>query len=141
MSLHRIGQVAKHTGVSIETLRYYEKQGLVDTPSRTDAGYRLYSEKTIRQIEFIISAKNLGFSLKDIQELLNVRVDKESHTCEEVKTRAEQKLEEIDNRIQELTRIQLALKQVISTCSGGPESAEKCSILSALESHSSDSHS
>ena len=57
MSLHRIGEVAKQTGVTIETLRYYEKQGLVDSPSRTDAGYRLYSERAIQQIEFIVSAK------------------------------------------------------------------------------------
>ncbi|MBL4866820.1 MAG: Zn(2+)-responsive transcriptional regulator [Pseudomonadales bacterium] len=123
----------------METLRYYEKQGLVDSPSRTDAGYRLYSERAIQQIEFIISAKNLGFSLKDIQELLNLRVDKENHTCEEVKTLAEGKLEEIEDRIKELSRIQNALKQVIDTCCGGPESADKCSILSALEQPYSDS--
>jgi len=133
MNLLRIGEVAKQTGVSIETLRYYEKQGLVDSPSRTDAGYRLYGERAVQQIEFIISAKNLGFSLKDIQELLNLRVDKENHTCEEVKTLAECKLTDIEERIRELSTIRQALKQVINTCCGGPESADNCSILGALE--------
>ncbi len=82
-----IGQVAKQTGVGIETIRFYERRGLIDEPPRRDSGYRQYSEDVIARLEFIKRAKELGFSLKEINELFSLRVDHDT-SCGDVRSRA-----------------------------------------------------
>ncbi len=126
-----IGQVAKRTDVGIETIRFYERRGLIDEPPRRDSGYRQYSEDVIARIEFIKRAKELGFSLKDINELFSLRVDHDT-PCDDVRSRAEAKIADTQEKIRELQRIRKALKKLATACTGhGPTS--ECPILDALE--------
>jgi MerR family Zn(II)-responsive transcriptional regulator of zntA len=133
MSYLRIGQLSARTGINNETLRFYESRGLLSPPRRSDAGYRLYTEEDVRKAEFIIRAKRMGFALKDISELLSLRVERESSTCGEVKDLAEAKLVEIDQKIDELQRMKSALEQITEACCGGDEPAVHCTILNALD--------
>ncbi|MGK0271034.1 MAG: MerR family Zn(II)-responsive transcriptional regulator of zntA [Cocleimonas sp.] len=129
----RIGELSKQTGFQVETLRYYEKQGLLQPVSRTDSGYREYDAESLKQLKFIHQAKSVGFSLNEISELLTLRVEKDQHSCAEVKSIAEQKLEQIENKITELTRMRDALYVISDACCGGDEPATSCTILNALD--------
>lgn len=131
--MYRIGELAKLTGVSNDTLRYYEKNQLIAPARRTDSGYRIYPPEAAEQIRFIQRAKGVGFTLNDINELLSIQIEKTEHSCQEVKTFTETKLEDVEQKLAELTRIKLALEKLNEACCGGPESAEHCSILQALE--------
>ncbi|MCC2605216.1 Zn(2+)-responsive transcriptional regulator [Planctobacterium marinum] len=131
--MYKIGQLAKLEAISVEALRFYDQQGVLSPGHRAENGYRLYSEEDRKTLKFIQSAKNLGFTLAEIHELLDIKVDSRSHTCEEVKTIAEHKLQDIQERIRQLQRFETTLKKVVKTCCGGPESAEHCSILEAIE--------
>ena len=132
----KIGQIAKASGVRIDTLRYYEKEGLIRPAFRTDAGYREYDRTAVDQMRFILKAKTLGFSLQEIRELLSLRIDRENHPCSEVKDLAQLKLVSIEDKIAQLQSMHRALKRISDTCCGGPESAVHCSILDALEQSS-----
>ena len=134
MAYLRIGQLATRTGITNETLRFYESRGLLTEPRRSDAGYRLYTEADVSKVEFIVRAKRMGFGLKDIAELLSLRVERESSTCGEVKDLAEAKLAEIEIRIEELKRMKNALQQITEACCGGDEPAVHCTILNSLDS-------
>lgn len=126
-----IGQVARSAGVGVETVRFYERQGLLQEPARKDSGYRQYPEDVVARLHFIKRAKELGFSLKEIKELLALRVDPET-TCGEVKRRAEAKIADVEEKIQALQRIKKALVQLTAVCRGrGPTS--ECPILDALD--------
>lgn len=129
----RIGELSKSAGFQVETLRYYEKQGLLEPVSRSESGYRQYDDKSLTQLHFIKQAKSVGFSLNEISELLALRVDKDQHSCGEVKSIAEQKLEQIDFKIKELNRMREALHKISDACCGGVEPATSCTILSSLE--------
>ena len=133
MQSMRIGKLSELTGVSIETLRFYEKEGLITPPSRTPAGYRIYQTHSIQQILFILKAKGVGFTLQEIKELLSIRVDAGSHTCGEVKTVAETKLADIEKKLTQLNKIKTVLQTITDACCGGSVPATSCSILSALE--------
>ncbi|HJP50835.1 MAG TPA: Zn(2+)-responsive transcriptional regulator [Pseudomonadales bacterium] len=133
MSYLRIGDLSKRTQTNNETLRFYESKGLLEEPRRSDAGYRLYTEEAVSKVNFIVRAKRMGFSLKEIMELLSLRVGREESTCGEVKMMAEQKLEDIDQKICELMRMKGALEQITEACCGGEESAVHCTILNALD--------
>ena len=130
----RIGELSKQTGFQVETLRYYEKQGLLAPVSRTAAGYREYDSASLKQLRFIHQAKSVGFSLNEISELLTLRVEPDQHSCAEVKTIAEQKLQQIESKILELTKMRDALNMITDACCGGEEPATSCTILSALDS-------
>jgi MerR family Zn(II)-responsive transcriptional regulator of zntA len=129
----KIGEVAHITGITIDTIRYYEREGLVKPAYRAPSGYRYYDDKAIQQLNFIIKSKSLGFSLQEIGELLGLRVEREKHPCSDVKEVAQAKLLQIEQKIEELTRMHHALKRISDSCCGGPESAVHCSILEALE--------
>lgn len=132
MSNYRIGELAKEIGLNIETIRFYEKKGLLPKPPRTPGGFRNYSPEDVRRLGFIQRAKELGFSLKEIRELLELRVDSQT-TCGDVKAKAENKLRDVEQKIRDLQRIKSALQTLVSQCSGsGP--AGDCPILEALES-------
>jgi MerR family mercuric resistance operon transcriptional regulator len=128
-----IGQVARHVGIGVETVRFYERKGLLDAPPRRESGYRQYAPDVIRRLQFIKRAKELGFSLKEITELLSLRVDPET-TCGEVKQRAEAKMADIDAKLRDLRRMQEALAKLVAACSGSSPTSH-CPILDALESH------
>src|ERR1044071_6632415 len=96
MARYSIGQLAKLANTPVDTLRYYEKQGLIDPPQRGDNHYRYYNEDAVTRLKFIQRAKSVGFSLKEIQELLALKLDSSNHTCREVKSYALHKLELIN---------------------------------------------
>jgi len=126
-----ISQAARLAGVGVETVRFYEREGLLDQPARPDSGYRQYTPDVVKRIQFIRRAKELGFSLKEIHELLTLRVEPKS-SCADVKRQAEAKMDEIERKIEDLLRMKRALGQVAERCSGnGPR--ESCPILDALE--------
>lgn len=130
-----ISQVARQAGVGVETVRFYERQGLIDEPPRPDSGYRQYSLDVIKRIQFIKRAQELGFSLKEISELLTLRVEPAS-TCADVKKQAEAKIDKIERKIEDLLRMKQALVQVVCLCRGeGPVS--HCPILDTLDAFSS----
>lgn len=128
----KIGEVAKRADVGIETIRFYEREGLIHCPFRLPSGYRLYSEEAVRRIQFIKNAKELGFSLKEISELFSLRV-KSKTKCGDIKKRAEAKVADIDERIKTLQRMKNALKKLVSQCKGtGP--VGDCPILENFNS-------
>ncbi len=127
----RIGEVARRTGVSVETVRYYEREGILEPPARRPSGYRTYPEEAVRRIRFVKRAQQLGFSLKAIAELLALRHDPKGRACE-VKRTAGALVAEIDDRIATLARIRDALATLEQGCDGrGP--AARCTILDALD--------
>jgi len=129
----RIGELSKHTGFQVETLRYYEKQGLLAPISRTEGGYREYNQESLKQLRFIKQAKSVGFSLNEISELLTLRVERDQHSCGDVKEIAEQKIIQIDNKINELDNMCKALHKITDVCCGGSEPETSCTILNALD--------
>ena len=129
----KIGEIAKASGVGIDTLRYYEKEGLLRPAGRTDSGYRQYGQDAVQQMQFILKSKALGFSLQEIRELLSLRIDREHQPCSSVKDLAQAKLKNIETKIAELQRMHKALQRITDQCCGGPEPSIHCSILDALE--------
>ncbi len=126
-----IGRLAKKTGVGIDTIRYYERQGLIPEPRRKESGYRQYSDEMVKRIQFIRHAKELGFSLKEIHELLSLKLDSKN-PCSKVKTRAETKISDIQEKIRTLQKMKKALVRLTNACSG-KGSVKECPILEALE--------
>jgi MerR family transcriptional regulator, copper efflux regulator len=126
-----IGEVAEQSKVHIETLRYYERRGLVERPPRSASNYRLYPEDAVRRVRFIKRAQELGFTLKDIKELLSLRAAPEAG-CAEVRAHAEVKIKDIDAKIGSLTVMKHALAKLVAECAGeGP--LTDCPILESLE--------
>ena len=126
-----IGQVAKKAGIGIETIRFYERKGLIDEPPRKASGYRQYDETAVAKLAFIQQAKTLGFSLNEIGELLSLR-EQPGTTSREIKLMAEAKLADIESKMEMLGRMQLALENLVEKCPGeGP--ASHCPILEAIE--------
>jgi Hg(II)-responsive transcriptional regulator len=126
------GQLAKAANVNTETLRYYERRGLMPEPPRRESGYRTYPQESVDRLNFIKGAQELGFSLEEIKELLALRVD-ETASSGEVRRRAQTKVAQIDAKIRKLQEMRDALDHLIEQCSGeGPTS--ECPILDAMES-------
>ena len=124
------GQLAQQAGVNVETLRFYERKGLLPKPPRRVSGYREYPPESVRLIRFIKRAQELGFTLKEIRELLALRVNRGT-TCAEVRDRARQKVRDTQQKIDDLQAIDEALKKLIASCKGrGP--ASQCPILEHL---------
>jgi len=134
MSGLTIGRLAKQVGLGIETVRFYERQGLIEPPPRTDSNYRIYPEEEVTRLRFIKKAKSLGFTLNEIKELLFIRHDPNA-TKADIKNRTLNKIEDVKQKISDLTRIKMALEHLVSSCDGyGP--LEECPILEALDSES-----
>ena len=123
-------EVAKRAGVSRETVRYYEKRGLIPSPSRTAAGYRQYTEEYVERIRFVRRAQELGFTLQEINELLALRADPEVSSSA-VKKQAEAKIAEVEEKIRDLSRIKKALSRLITSC-GQEQPSANCPIMEAL---------
>jgi Hg(II)-responsive transcriptional regulator len=125
-----IGQLAKKANVHVETLRYYERRGLVPAPPRRKSGYRQYSSDDATRIQFIKRAQELGFSLNEIVELLSLRAET-GDACADVRKRAEAKVADIERRMRDLQRMKDALTELVAACARGSVTRE-CPLLEAL---------
>jgi len=125
-------QLARRVNVNSETIRYYERRGLIPKPKRNTSGYRQYSVDYVARIQFIKRAQALGFTLNEIKELLFLRVDSEN-SCDHVREKAEIKIAEIEKKIKDLVKMKSALQTLTAACLGSGPSGE-CPILEALES-------
>ena len=131
MEVLTTGQVAKQAGVNIETIRFYERKGLLKEPPRRESGYRQYTSRAIMRIRFIKRAQELGFSLREIHELLDLRAEGPD-ACPDVQARAEAKISDIENKIQTLQQMRRVLRKLLEECSHhAPE--DECPILDALD--------
>lgn len=128
-----IGQVARAADVNIETIRYYERRGLLSPPRRTPSGYRQYNEDAVARLRFIKHAQELGFSLQEIDELLALRV-RRGTACDAVARKTREKIALVERRIRDLQRIKLTLGRLADACAAR-ELTQECPILEALEDH------
>ena len=124
-------KLAERTGCNLETIRYYEKIGMMRDPPRTASGYRVYDESDVRRLRFILRARELGFAIEEIRGLLEL-VDGDTQTCAEVKERTERHLADVRAKIADLRRIERVLATTASLCSG--EDVPECPVLDALTS-------
>lgn len=131
-----IGQVARSAGVGVETVRFYEREGLIAEPPRRPSGYRQYPPDAVRRIRFIKRAKDLGFTLAEIGELLSLRIAPET-TCADVCDRAVVKICDIDGKLLALQRMKEALVRLTKACTG-PGPTTDCPILEALDTEDFD---
>lgn len=126
-----IGELAKGADVGVQTIRYYERRELIPKPRRTDSGYRQYPPDTVTRVKFIKRAQELGFSLKEITELISLKLE-ETTNCGDIKSVAESKISEIENKIRTLREMKKALTKVVEICPGqGP--LTDCPILEIME--------
>ncbi len=126
-----IGEAARRAGVGVETIRFYERRKLIAQPLRpAGGGYRSYPEETVERIRFVRQAQELGFSLREIVELLSLRADPGADSAD-VRVRALGKLAEVEGKIDQLKHMRAALKTVIAACPG-QGGVEGCSILEAM---------
>lgn len=133
MSGLKSGQLAKQAGVNVETLRYYERRGLIQEPPRRESGYRIYPTSSIDRLRFIKGAQELGFTLDEIKELLALKVDGRASSGG-VRERALNKVTQIDSKIGALTQMRNALSDLIDKCDGNHPTSE-CPILEGIELH------
>lgn len=132
----KISQLAKLSGLSNHTLRYYEKLGIVSSSRSRTNNYREYSKDDLATALFIKRCKQSGFSLCDTAKLIEIKKAKDAHTCAEAKAIAQQKVVDIALQIEQLLELKETLSQLVDNCCGGNESAKFCSIISKLENHS-----
>ena len=124
-----IGVLSKQTGCHIETIRYYERIGILSKPPRTEGGYRMYEREQIKRLMFVRRSRELGFSLEEIRTLLKL-VDGKRYTCEEVKAVTDRHVEDVRKKISDLRRLQKTLSTISSECEGGL--VPDCPIIDAL---------
>ena len=127
----KIGELAELAGISRDALRFYEKHGLITPTARTDSGYRLYSKSDVLRISFILSAKEVGFTLNEIHQLLELEVTKDDKSCQDVKQFVDNKIQVVNRRLTEIKKIKQSLQTLSNACCGG-EPATHCTILGAL---------
>ena len=130
----KIGTLAKHAGVAIDTVRYYERQGLLPAPVRLASGYRDYTDGDVARLRFIRRAKALGFTLGEIGELLALSTRRDGDMAG-MKSAAQQKLADVDAKLAELQRIRQGLTDLVASCPGHG-ALEHCPILDALAGES-----
>ncbi len=131
MTEFTISKAAKNAGVGVETIRFYQRKGLIkQPPAPIDGGFRIYPEETVARIRFIRQAQEIGFSLREIAELLSLRADP-SADCSDVRERATMKLEEVHRKITQLKKIRGALEDLIAACPGRG-ALRACSIMESL---------
>lgn len=135
MSEYKVGEIAEIVGVNVETIRYYEKIKLMPEPKRKEfSRYRIYDKNDLARLTFIKRAKELGFTLKEIKELLDLRIESTA-TCGDVKHLAEHKLTDIEQRIKDLKNIKNVLTKLINQCIREEVSTEECPILEVIETN------
>ena len=124
-----IGGLSKGTGCNIETIRYYERIGLMPTPPRSQGGHRLYDEEHLKRLTFVRRSRELGFTLKEVRDLLRL-VDGGSYTCAEVRTLTLDHAGEVRRKIEDLRKLEDVLKEMAAQCEGGE--VPQCPIIDAL---------
>ena len=129
-----VGQLARKVGLGVETIRFYERRGLIEDPPRRPSGYRQYPPEAVDRLRFVRNAKTLGFTLDEIRELLELR-SQPSENREQVRARSRVKIEDIDQRIAALVRMKHALSTLVDACEHHLD-LPGCPILSALEPES-----
>jgi len=127
----KIGELARRAGVNVQTVRYYERRGLLPAPPRRGSGYREYDEGALERLRFIRRAQELGFRLSEVEELLTLRADPRT-TAAQVKARAEAKIADITARIADLEEIRHALQHLVGQCEGGRGPTGECPLLAEL---------
>jgi len=132
MKTFTVGQLAKNAAVNVETVRYYERRGLLPKPARSGSKYRQYTEKDVTRLVFIRRAKELGFTLREISELLSLRLDDET-TCGDVKKLSVQKLSDVEKKITDLQSIKEKLEELVRLCDQENAATNECPILGALK--------
>ena len=130
----RIGEVARDAGVRVDTVRYYERERLLSPVDRRPSGYREFTEDAVRRIRFIRRAQELGFTLREIRELLELRMEAGA-SCGDVRERAEEKLEAVEEKLRDLRAIESTLRSLISACEDSRPVGE-CPILESLDEDS-----
>ncbi len=132
MKTMTISKIAQEAGVGVETVRFYERKGLVDQPPKPPSGgFRVYPAEMAERIRFIRQAQELGFTLREIKELLSLRTDPATD-CADVRERAQTKLDEVNRKIALMKGIQAALEKLIAACPG-QGALQVCSIIDAIE--------
>ena len=126
-----ISNVAREAGVNVQTLRYYERRGILEEPARTPAGYRQYDPETVTRIRFIKRAQDLGFTLDEVNELLDLRVD-HGAACGAVETKARETVARVEEKLRQLSRMRDVLRDLVEACERRRKT-EDCPILQALE--------
>jgi MerR family mercuric resistance operon transcriptional regulator len=127
-----IGRLSSETDLGIEAIRFYERKGLLPKPPRSSSGHRVFPPDAISRINFIQQARNLGFTLDEIGELLVLRVDPKV-SCDDVKERVEMKLRSVEEKLKTLTRIKKTLKDLIAACEEGRPSVGECPIIETMK--------
>jgi MerR family Zn(II)-responsive transcriptional regulator of zntA len=129
----KISNLAARSGISVHTLRYYEKTGLFSASQRSESNYRIYSQDDLTTAKFIKRSKECGFSLAETAALLAIKHDKNQYVCAAAKLITSTKIIDISQQITQLKQMQKTLQQLEQYCCGGQESAEFCSIIANLE--------
>lgn len=127
-----IGKVAERAQVTADSIRFYEREGLIRPAGKSESGYRLYTEEAIRRIAFIKQAQECGFSLADIRELLELR-STDSACCDDIYRVSVAKKLQLEHKIKALNAMSQALTRLIDMCSHDRKSLDECPILGALE--------
>ena len=133
MSAITTGELARRADVNVETLRYYERRGLLRVPSRRASGYRQYAAADVTRVQAIRLAQSLGFTLKEIGELLSA-LEEPGQRCSRLKRRAEQKIAQIAHKIEELEQARSALEELVGGCTGTRQCRSTVAILGTPES-------
>ena len=132
MQHYAIGELSSQTDIKPETIRYFEKIGLLAEAGRQPNGYRRYDDNHLRQLQFIQRCRKLGFSQAEIRDLVTVFEHAEAHTRAEVKSITSAHLEDVRGKIAELQKLEIALAKLTKQCDGGHQSASECPILASL---------
>lgn len=127
-----ISQVAKASNVNLETVRYYERRGLIPEPPRSESGYRHFPQEVVYRIQFIKKSQDLGFTLEEIKKLLVVTDDKQEFNSEEIHQFALKKIQEIEQKIKDFNNMKLMLEGLVERCPGSGVPKSKCPIIKTL---------
>lgn len=126
-----VGKLARAAGVGVETIRFYERRGLLEEPPRTSSGYRRYTPQAVARIDFIRRAQRLGFTLNEIRELIELEEDPNC-TCDVVRERALAKIAAVEEKIAQLSAMRGALQEVLQTCDG-TRAVRECPLIDCLQ--------
>ena len=122
-----IGKLAKELNISVETIRFYERQGLIEQPLKPESGYRMYGDALVNQLKFILKAKALGFTLKEIESLMSL-----SGNCADIESMGLQKLQLIRDKIDDLQRLEKVIQDMTDSCKANQD-PKTCPIINSLK--------
>ena len=127
-----IGKLAKEAGVGVETVRFYERRGLIRKPAKKESGFRTYSDEEVIRIRFIRRAQELGFTLREVKDLVDLQ-SKKKMTGDRVQKKADQKIDEIRQKISDLKKMEESLTRLSRLCGSGEQSAKECRFIVCFE--------